>query len=87
MINVTASASGATYNYGMWNSATSGVYTINIHDSRLSGATASIRSDSEFTTNMAVTQLSGGAADANGGTLKCVNSYDGNFDDLGSTCN
>jgi len=87
MINVTASASGATYNYGMWNGATSGVYTITVHDSRLSGATASIHNDSEFTTNVAVTQLAGGAANANGGTLKCVNSFDGDFNDLNEKCN
>ena len=86
MINVTASASGATYNYGMWNGATSGVYTINVHGSRLSGASASVYSDDEFTTNIAVTQLAGGAAAANGGTLTCVNSYNGDFNDLGSSC-
>lgn len=80
MINVTASGSGATVgNYGMWNSATSGVFTINIHNSRLSGDSASIHSDSEFTVNIAVTQLAGGPADAGGGTLNCVNSYDGGF--------
>ncbi len=87
MINVTASGTGATVgNYGMWNSAQSGVFTINVHDSRFLGASASIRNDSEFTVNIALSQLDGGNVDAGGGTFKCVNSYDGAFEPLNALC-
>ena len=86
LINVTASGSGGTVNYGMWNGAAGGSYTAKVHDSRLTGAQGSVRNDAEFTTYIAATQLAGGAADANGGVLKCTDSYDQGFVSLSTSC-
>lgn len=86
LINVTASGSGGTNNYGMWNGATGGSYTVKVHDSRLTGAEGSIRNDAEFTTYVAATQLGGGAADANGGVLRCTDSYNEGFFSLSTSC-
>ena len=86
MTNVTATGSGGTNNYGVYNSAPSGAHTVTIDNSTLTGSTNTIRNDTEFTTRVGATRLSGGAVLPNGGTLSCSASYDGNNKRLGALC-
>jgi hypothetical protein len=78
-------ASGGTNNYGIYNSATSGVYTVKINHSQVTGSTNTIYNDSHFTTQVGATLLDGGAV-VNSGTLTCVGVYSGSYVALNATC-
>lgn len=84
--NSTFNASGATNNYGIYNDATSGNYTVDISNSQLNGSTRTIRNDAEFTTRVGVSQLSGGGVLTNGGAITCAGAYDENYTFSASTC-
>src|SRR5437588_10645485 len=47
---VTAKGSGAATNYGVWNAAASGAYTVRIINSQISGGTNTIFNNQYFTT-------------------------------------
>jgi hypothetical protein len=72
--------------YGIYNAATSGSYTVTINNSQVSGGTNTIRSDSAFTTLVGASLLDGGAVNANGGTVTCAGVYDENYTFSTSTC-
>jgi hypothetical protein len=72
-------------NYGMDNSADSGVHTIHIDRSTFEGSTNSIRNDSEFTLYIGASKLAGGAPNAVG-TYHCVGAYNGSYTALNSSC-
>jgi hypothetical protein len=84
--NSAISGSGGTNNYGIYNSAGSGTYTVRVDNSLVSGGTNTIRNDAEFTTRVGASQLSGGAVSAGGGTLTCAGVYDENYTFFASTC-
>ncbi len=80
-------ASGAALNsYGLNNVASSGAYTVSVDNSEISGTTAAVLRDAEFTIRIGGSRLDGGPVAGSGGTLTCVNSFDGNGQPLGSDC-
>jgi hypothetical protein len=84
--NSELSGSGATSNYGLYNTAASGNHTAYIDRSRLSGSTATIRNDLEFTVYVGASQLSGGAVITNSGTFTCTGTYNAVYIPLGTNC-
>jgi len=85
--NSLISASGGTSgNYGITNSANGGTYTVRVNNSQISGSSNTIVNDTEFTTRVGASQLSGGAAfNPIGGTVSCVGVYDENYASAGYT--
>lgn len=79
-------ASGAANSHGLYNVASSGAYTVTVDSSQVSGDTAAIARDSEFTIRIGGSRLDGGSVDGSGGTLTCVESFDGSGQPLGSDC-
>ena len=75
--NSVISASGGTNNYGIYNFATSNAYMVRVNNSQITGNTT-IRNDSEFTTRIGASQLSGGAV-VGGGTVTCAGVYDESY--------
>jgi hypothetical protein len=78
-------AESGTSNYGLYNSASGGLYTVLVNNSQITGSTNTIRNDSEFTTRIGASQLSGGAI-TGGGTVTCAGVYDENYAFSASTC-
>jgi hypothetical protein len=85
LIEASAAASGGATNVGVVNSAAGGSFTVTIDRSKVTGATNTILSESEFTTLIGVSQLSGGPVSGTG-TKKCANAYDEDYTVLSSTC-
>ena len=85
LIETTLAASGATTNVGLGNNATGGSFTVTVDRSKISGNTNTIMNESEFTTLVGVSQLSGGPV-AGGGIKKCAGVYDQEYTTLGDTC-
>jgi hypothetical protein len=83
MMNVTASATGATDNYGVYNWG-SGFMRIN--NSVIVGSPTICNEGTQATTLVANTKLDGSGVDLESGTLKCVGAYDGNHVALGTNC-
>jgi len=83
--NSTISASGGTNNYGIYNFASSGVYTVTVNNSQITGSTNTIRNTSQFTTRVGASKLDGGAVNVNGGTVTCIGAYDENYTSPGYT--
>ena len=79
-------ASGGTNNYGIYNFATSGAYTVKINHSQVTGSTNTIFNESHFTTLVGATLLDGGTALANGGTLTCAGVYDESYGFYAAHC-
>jgi hypothetical protein len=77
LIHVTATVSGGTYNYGMYNTALDGSYTILIDRCSFSGNTYSIKNHANFTLYIGASKL-GGPILIEGG-ITCSASYDGNY--------
>jgi hypothetical protein len=80
--NSTLNASGATDNHGVFNSSSTGAYTVTINNSQITvpSTDPTIRSDDNFTIKIGASLLSGGNIDTNGGgTVKCVGVYDENY--------
>ncbi len=82
MTNVTASATGGT-SYGMYNSATSGSYTILIDRCSFTGSTNSVLNDTEFTLKIGASKLNGSIS---GTGFTCAGSYNGSYVALGPDC-
>ena len=78
-------AESGTSNYGLYNSASGGLYTVLVNNSQITGSTNTVRNDSEFTTRIGASQLSGGAI-TGGGTVTCAGVYDENYAFSASTC-
>lgn len=83
--NCTISASGASSNYGVSTYATSGSYTMQIHNSQITSNQATLNNNAYFTTSAANTFLSGGAV-SGGGTLKCAGVVDEAYTFYNNTC-
>ena len=79
-------ASDAANSYGLYNVATSGAYTVTVDSSQVSGDTAAIARDSEFTIRIGGSRVDGGPVAGSGGTLTCAESFDGSGQPLGSDC-
>jgi VCBS repeat-containing protein len=80
--NSTLSASGATNNYGIYTSASTGSYTVQINNSQIivPSTDATVRSDNNFVIQIGASLLSGGNINtAAGGTVNCVGVYDENY--------
>lgn len=73
-------------NAGIYNTATSGVYTVTVDLSKVTGSSKTIRSDAEFTTKVGGSKLEGGAVFPNGGTVTCAGVFDENYTIFPSTC-
>jgi hypothetical protein len=76
IINVTSTGSGGSTNVGIYNNQ-NGPFKIN--NSVITGSTYSVYNDGA-TTYVGASQLNG--TRYNSGTLKCVSSYDGNYDGI-----
>jgi len=84
--NSAISASGGTSgNYGIYNTAGSGTYTVTVNNSQVMGSTNTIRNDAEFTTRVGASKLEGGAV-TGGGTFACVFTYNASHTALNATC-
>jgi hypothetical protein len=79
-------ASGGTSNYGIYNSATSGSYTVKVDNSQIRASTNTVRNDAEFTTRVGASKLEGGAVSTGGGTVTCAGVHDENYAFFASTC-
>jgi hypothetical protein len=62
--------------YGVYNVSGSGSYVVTIDNATVSGVTNTIYNDVNYTTRVGSTKLDGGAAIANGGSLKCAGVHD-----------
>src|SRR5207248_1993696 len=82
---VTAKGSGASNNYGVWNTASTGSYTVKINHSQITGSTGTVLNDSHFTTLIGGSLLDG-VAPSGGGTLTCAGVWDGAYAFHASTC-
>lgn len=82
--NAQLSASGASTNHGLYNQNGSGGEIVKVDGSTLSADT-SVSGSSGFSIFFGVSQLNGDVS-ANGGTLKCFQSYDGDYELLTSAC-
>jgi len=79
MRNSSLSASGGTSNYGIYNDAASGSFTVRIDSSQvITATTATIYNNAYFTTLVGASQLAGGAV-TGGGTIICAGVYDENY--------
>jgi hypothetical protein len=84
--NSSISASGGiSNNYGIYNNATSGLHTVTVNNSQITGSTNTIFNDTEFTTRIGASKLDGGAVNVNGGTVTCIGAYDENYTSPGYT--
>jgi hypothetical protein len=72
--------------YGVYNTAGFGPYTVRVNNSQVNGGTNAVRNDPNFITLVAASQLSGGTVLANGGTVTCAGVYDENYTFYVSTC-
>jgi hypothetical protein len=78
LTGVVAIATGGTSNYGLYLDSNSGSYTVRVDRSRFVGSTATVRSITGYTTFIGASQLEGGAVSPGGGTVTCIDSYNGN---------
>ena len=71
---------------GIQNFAASGIYTVTVNNSQISGSTNTIINVTGFTTRVGGSYLNGGPAAASGGTLTCAGVYDEAYAFHASTC-
>ena len=83
--NSVISASDGSPNYGIYNLASTGSYTVQVNNSQVSGSTNTISNDSEFTTQVGASKMDGGGV-TGGGTVTCAGVYDENYAFYASTC-
>jgi hypothetical protein len=76
-------ALGGDSNYGIYNQGSSGSYTVIVSDAQIMGSTATLRNDTAYTFQVAVSQLNGGAVS---GSITCAGVYDENFTFTTSAC-
>ena len=81
MTNVTATATGGTQNYGVYNNLSS---SPSVRNSSFTGDDDSIYNSGSSSAQVADTMLDGTVAA--GGGLTCVGAYDETFAALGVTC-
>jgi pectin methylesterase-like acyl-CoA thioesterase len=79
------SATGGTGNFGVFTFG-GGAVTVAIDNSKVTGGTNALYNGAGSTTRVGASQLVGGAALNNSGTLTCSASYDGNNKRLGTQC-
>jgi len=88
--NSVISGSEGASNYGIYNTASSGSYTVKVNNSEItsgSGWTSrTISNDAEFTTLVGASLLDGGAVWTAGGTVTCAGVYDENYTFYSNTC-
>jgi len=84
--NSVIEASGGTNNYGIHKEASGGSYTVTVNNSQITGSTATIRSDAEFTTYVGASLLDGGDVVPNSGTMTCVGAYNEGYTALNGIC-
>jgi hypothetical protein len=77
-------AQGGNSNFGIYNLAAAGNYTVTVNNSQIAASSRTIGNDVEFTTLVASSQLSGGPASALGVT--CANVHDESYTAYTSTC-
>jgi hypothetical protein len=82
--NVVVTASNAALTYGVFSGNKAGTPTVNIHQSRITGATNSVFAVGG-TVRLGASQLVGPAG-VDEGTVVCGASYNGNFSPLGPAC-
>jgi hypothetical protein len=85
MHNSVVEAVNGSTNLGVFNTASSGSYTVTIHNSQIT-ADSPLLNDAEFTTLIGATYLNGGAVLPSGGTVTCAGVYDEAFVFYASTC-
>jgi len=83
MTNVQIEGSGGSNNYGIFNAATIGSFTVTINHSEIIGSTYTINDDDEFTTRVGASRLDGGLVSA---TVTCAGVYDENYVFYTGTC-
>ncbi len=87
MIDVTASATGADFNYGVFNTEAFGTTNVTIRNSTLSGSTASVGSFNGATATVTNSTLLGaGAVTSTGGSLACAQVSKPGPADANATC-
>ena len=85
--NSVISASGGGINWGIRNSGSApGTYTVQVNHSRIIAATSTIANDNLFVTRVGASQLSGGPAGTQFGTMVCAGVYDEAYMFFASTC-
>lgn len=84
--NSVIGGNGGTLNIGISNLASSGVYTVTINNSQVTGSTYTIFNGSQFTTRVGASLLSGGPVSNTIGTLTCAGVYDEAYVFYASTC-
>jgi hypothetical protein len=84
--NSVISGSGATYNYGIYNEAGGGTYTVEVNNCHITGIYRTIRNDGGFTTLVGASLLEGPGVSGVGGTEICAGVYDENYTFYDSTC-
>ncbi len=72
IVDSVARASGGSESYGVRNGQVSGAYSVEIHQSELAGADATLSNDTGFTSGIALTLLDGGDVDDTNGTVTCI---------------
>ena len=82
------SGSDGVENFGVFISVPNipGSYELTIHNSSISGSTATIRNDPNFTTRVGNSFLEGGPVNLNGGVIVCAGVYDENFTIYPNSC-
>jgi pectin methylesterase-like acyl-CoA thioesterase len=81
-----SASGGTTSNFGVSNTASTGVYTVTVDNSQIVGSGRTIYNDSHFTTRVGASKLDGGTVFVNGGTITCAGVYDENYTFYASTC-
>ena len=84
--NSVIEASGGTNNHGIYNFAPGDSYIVTVNNSQITGSTATILSDAEFTTYVGASLLDGGDVVPNSGTMTCVGAYNESYTELTSIC-
>lgn len=84
--NSDISAVSGVSNYGIFNTATSGAYNVQIDGCKVIGNTSAVYGDAEFTIRVGTSKLAGGAVAPNGASCTCAGVYDEAYVFYASTC-
>jgi hypothetical protein len=84
--NSVISGSGGSFNFGIYNVASSGTHTVTVNNCQITGSDNTIVSDHEFTTLVGASLLDGGPVDSWFGKVICAGVYDENYTFYASTC-
>jgi hypothetical protein len=109
LVNVSANATGAGFNYGAtqgssstmrlvnarlvatggmgsFGLAASGVGTVNVDRSTVSGSSLSVSNQDTANIRLAVSQLVNPVNNGGGGSISCLSSYNGAYNPLNASC-